>query len=104
MKRPLPAKLLNEAWNFVMESHATDGCVNVPAIASAIRKTSRYQNVTHSSIEQVILHACMTVGAIIEFDTEASRFQDRKVETSACNNLGSGIQPYADQAGSLEDK
>lgn len=104
MKRPLPAKLLNEAWNFVMESHATDGCVNVPAIASSIRKTSRYQNVAHTSIEQVILHACMTVGAIVEFDTEASMLRDRRAEPSACSNRGSGIHPYADQAGSLEDK
>lgn len=69
MKRPLPAKLLSEAWDAVIEAQAAEGYVNVPAIATAIRRTCRFQNVPLAGIEKAVLHASLAVGAVIEFDS-----------------------------------
>ncbi|PLP56233.1 hypothetical protein CYK37_25975 [Mesorhizobium loti] len=68
MKRPLPARLLSEAWDAVIEAKAASGYVNVSAIATTIRRTGRFQNVPLPGIEKAVLHATLAVGAVIEFD------------------------------------
>ncbi|CAM5502647.1 hypothetical protein MAUB1S_08398 [Mycolicibacterium aubagnense] len=117
MKRPLPTRLLSEAWDAVIEAKAGEGCVNVSAIAIAIRRSGRFQNVPLPGIEKAVLHATLSVGAVIEFDKGGalpgscgSALPDEIVAEAAeqqplpASGAGAAIQRDGAQLGTLQEK
>lgn len=104
MKRPLPSRLLSEAWDAVIQAKASEGCVNVSAIALAIRRTARFQNVPLPGIEKAVLHATLSVGAVVEFDKGETAHD--MADDAACRLSGSGaaVQRDGAQLGTLQEK
>lgn len=109
MKRPLPARMLSEAWDAVIEAQATDGYVNVSAIAAAIRRTGRFQNVPVACIEKAVLHATLAIGAVVEFDKGGRllRPDERLRETEDAgpgHGAGATVQRDSVQLSTLREK
>lgn len=111
MKRPLPARMLSEAWDAVIEAQATDGYVNVSAIAAAIRRTGRFQNVPVACIEKAVLHATLAIGAVVEFDKNETahllRPEDRLREPDGAgpgHGTGATVQRDSAQLSTLREK
>lgn len=103
MKRPLPARLLSEVWDAVVEAKATDGYVNVPAIAAAIRRTGFFQNVPMPGIEKAVLHATLAVGAVVEFD-RGEDAEDACQRRLPAPGAGVAVQRDGAQLGTLREE
>ncbi|HEV2505401.1 MAG TPA: hypothetical protein VGV39_20155 [Mesorhizobium sp.] len=106
MKRPLPSRLLSEAWDAVILAKASEGYVNVSAIAVAIRRTGRFQNVPLPGIEKAVLHATLSVGAVVEFDKGQPTRQAGEDEKRNDRLPGSGaaVQRDGAQLSTLQEK